>query len=179
MIKIISGVLSALCIATLGVVAINELPASATNIPACGLSASFPWASPEGSGTAGSTYYELEISNISNATCTLVGFPSVQAVDAHGNRLGDLATHSGTPTIVTLAPDSTSHVVLRVTDADNLCPTSITNSTTLKLTIPGFKPSSVPGEGDEFGYFPLMVCEDVPSMSVSPVELGVGIPLYG
>ncbi len=44
-----------------------------------------------GDGTAGGTYYMLELSQHLAATCTLFGFPGVSAVGAGGHQLGSAA----------------------------------------------------------------------------------------
>jgi hypothetical protein len=76
------------------------------------------WIGIPGSGAAGSTYYQLEISNVSGKTCTLYGFPGVSAIKAGGGRLGSPADRlTGYSELrVTLAPYTTAHVVLQITD---------------------------------------------------------------
>src|SRR5271166_1487683 len=68
------------------------------------------WLGSPGNGTAGSTYYDLEISNTSRSTCTLYGYPGVSANNG-GGQLGRAAgrDHSRPSTLVTLRPGGTTH----------------------------------------------------------------------
>ena len=150
-------------------------PASATSVPAaCSQANIFPWASMMGDGTAGTIYYELELSNIGTATCTLVGFPSVWAINETGNQVGLLATHDGARSVVTLAPLGTAHVDLGVIDSGALCSGPL-DGASLRVVPPGFPPV-VTGEQDTVGFFPLQICPTRASMHVSAVEAGTGIP---
>lgn len=45
----------------------------------------------EGQGAAGTWYYPLEFTNISNHTCRVWGYPGVSATNANGKQLGDAA----------------------------------------------------------------------------------------
>jgi hypothetical protein len=79
------------------------------------------WIGLPGDGTAGSTYYMLEISNTSHATCSLYGFPGVSAVSAGGHQAGSAAGRASylTERPLTLTPDATVHAVLQITDVSN------------------------------------------------------------
>jgi len=81
------------------------------------------WIGIPGDGTAGSTYYQLEISNVSRSTCTLYGYPGVSAV-AGNTQLGSAARRdpSHRDTLVTLVPGGTSHVILQITDVGVFSP---------------------------------------------------------
>jgi hypothetical protein len=74
-----------------------------------------------GSGAAGSTYYPIEFTNTSGATCTLYGYPGVSFITASGGQLGAAATEDPTypRELVTLTPGAVAHAELRVTDAMN------------------------------------------------------------
>jgi hypothetical protein len=75
------------------------------------------WLGVPGNGTAGSTYYQLEISNISGSTCTLYGYPGVSAW-RDGQQLGSAAARNPVhpKSLLTLTPGSTVHVILQITD---------------------------------------------------------------
>ena len=75
------------------------------------------WLGFPGSQTAGSSYYQLEISNISQHACTLYGFPGVSAW-RDGGQVGSAAARApGHPEdLLTLAPYSTVHVILQIVD---------------------------------------------------------------
>ena len=83
------------------------------------------WIGVPGNGTAGSNYYELEISDTSSATCTLYGFPGVSALGPGGVRLGSAAGRNsgyGKEQLITLQQGETAHVVLQITDTGNYPP---------------------------------------------------------
>lgn len=136
-----------------------------------------PWMGIPGGATAGSTYYELEISNISNRTCTQYGFPGVSALGAGGRELGSYAHRllGYTVLTVTLAPEQTEHVILRITDVGVYSPAACgpTTAYALRIYAPGdytsmrlpftFQACAVPGK-----YF----------LTESPVLAGAGIPGY-
>ena len=79
------------------------------------------WLGLPGSPTAGSSYYQLEISNISGQACTLYGFPGVSAITARGRQIGSAAArnHGYEELRVTLGQYQTAHVVLQITDVGN------------------------------------------------------------
>jgi Protein of unknown function (DUF4232) len=91
-----------------------------TGPPSCVTSALAASIGP-GSGAAGSTYYPIEFTNTSGATCTLYGYPGVSFITASGGQLGAAATEDPTypRELVTLTPGAVAHAELRVTDAMN------------------------------------------------------------
>jgi Protein of unknown function (DUF4232) len=124
-----------------------------------------------GGGTAGSTYYPLEFSNVGHHACALRGFPGVSAYGATGTQVGPAASrmggHHGT---VTLAPGATAHAILRITDWGALCSTEVVAGG-LKVFAPGETRSEpVP--------FSFGACAHRGVLSVGPVRAGVGIPGY-
>jgi hypothetical protein len=84
------------------------------------------WLGYPGSHAAGSTYYELEISNISRHTCTLYGYPGVSAVrnamQLEGSPAGRVPGHA--ENLLTLVPGSTVHVILQIADVYNFSPSA-------------------------------------------------------
>jgi len=74
-----------------------------------------------GGGAAGSVYYRLELTNLSTATCTVNGYPKVNAVDRKGHRFGAFATHEKGKAAkkVTLAPGQTASAQLQATITAN------------------------------------------------------------
>jgi uncharacterized protein DUF4232 len=95
-------------------------PAAAV-APRCATSALTVWLGLPGDGTAGSTFYQLELSNTSGRTCTLYGFPGVSAVGRSGGQLGHAASrdHADHIRLVTLRRGATAHVLLQITDVAN------------------------------------------------------------
>lgn len=95
----------------------GAIQAGRTATPACTTSGLDVWLDTQGSGAAGTTYFNLEFTNLSGGTCTLSGFPGVSATDLNGNQLGSAAVRSGTPQSVTLANGATAVAVLGIREA--------------------------------------------------------------
>jgi len=95
------------------------------------------WLGVPGNGTAGSTYDQLELSNISARTCTLYGFPGVSAAGPDGRQLGTAASrdYSDPIRLVTLRPGATAHAVLRLVDVGNFPPAACRPATALGLRV--------------------------------------------
>ena len=152
--------------------------AATSPIATCGAAETEVWAAVEGVGTAGTIYYELELSNVGNRTCTLRGYPSVWGVNAHGVKVGVPASDSGSPGRVVLRPGATAHAVLGVTTTGAVCGTLVVAAAGLRVVPPGQTLPKTPGERDEVEHFPLQVCASRSSMHVLPVHAGTGIPNY-
>jgi hypothetical protein len=140
----------AIALASAGSPAAAGSPATAAAAAArCHTGSLTDWIGLPGDGTAGSTYYMLEISNTSRATCTLFGFPGVSAVSAGGHQLGRAAGRSSgwSELPLTLAPAATVHVVLGITDVINF-PASACHPATaagLRVYAPGaFRSQVIP-----------------------------------
>jgi hypothetical protein len=89
--------------------------------PACATSA-LPATIGAGNGAAGSTYYALNFTNTSAATCTLLGYPGVSFVTGvGGSQIGRAASRNPliADHLVTLEPGATAHTTLQVVDALN------------------------------------------------------------
>jgi hypothetical protein len=134
------------------------------------------WLGMPGNGAAGSTFYQLEISNISGRSCTLFGYPGVSAIRA-GHQVGSAAgrDHSHPSTLLTLAPGSTVHVILQVTDVGNFSPSSCkpTQAFALRVYAPGdYSAKQVP--------FTFGACgkSGPVFLHVSSTIAGAGIPGY-
>jgi len=89
---------------------------AASAAPKCHTSDLTVWLGVPGEGASGSTFYQLELSNTSHTTCTLLGFPGVSAVGPGGQQLGSPATrdHSDPTRLVTLRRGATAHVFLKI-----------------------------------------------------------------
>jgi hypothetical protein len=91
------------------------------------------WLNTSGSGAAGSSYYNLEFTNLSTHSCSLIGYPGVSAIGVAGQQLGSAASHDAehADALITLSSGSansgldgfqtgnTATVVLQITDASN------------------------------------------------------------
>jgi Domain of unknown function (DUF4232) len=134
------------------------------------------WLGEPGDGTAGSTYYQLELSNISHRTCTLYGFPGVSALSG-GKQLGTAAKRSaGDPErIVTLAPRATTHVVLQITDTGVYSPSACKPATAQSLRV--YPPGAYNSIVVPFSFRACAKHGPV-VLHVTPVLAGTGIPGY-
>jgi hypothetical protein len=169
---------AAILIPAVALAAPGRAAAPQASAPGCTASQVQPWLGLPGSGTAGSTFYQLEISNVSKSTCTLRGFPGVSAQAADGRQFGSPAGRdfSGPVRLVTLAPGATSHVELQVTDVGVFSPAQCgqTISQSLRVFAPGDFRSH------EIGGASFQVCSKAGPvyLHVSPVAAGTGIPLF-
>jgi hypothetical protein len=96
------------------------VPAGAvrSTTPACTTSGLDVWLNTQGSGAAGTTYYQLEFTNLSGTSCTLFGYPGVSGRTLTGIQLGSAAARVGvTPNTVTLANGATAFARLGITNA--------------------------------------------------------------
>ena len=97
--------------------------APAATTPPCATSGLDVWLDTQGKAALGTTYYNLEFTNLSGVSCTLSGYPAVSAVTLTGTPLGSGSFPSGgTPHTVTLANGATAHAVLGITDTANFPP---------------------------------------------------------
>jgi Protein of unknown function (DUF4232) len=94
-----------------------------TATPSCATSGLDIWMNTQGNGALGTTYYHLEITNLSGSTCTLFGYPGVSGVTLTGTQLGSAASRNGrTPHTVTLANGATAHALVGIVEAGNFPP---------------------------------------------------------
>ncbi len=76
----------------------------------------------QGNGAAGSTYYPLDFTNNSGASCTLFGYPGVSFVTSiGGSQIGSAASRNpALPSeLVTIPPGGIAHATLQVVNAEN------------------------------------------------------------
>jgi Protein of unknown function (DUF4232) len=156
--------------------AATSAAASPAAIHRCYQSELTAWLGVPGGGAAGSTYYELELSNVSGQWCTLYGYPGVSALTS-GTEDGSPAarTASHTSHLVTLAPGATAHAILQITDAGNFPPSTCqpATATTLRVYAPGdFSSLTFP--------YSFTACSQAGPiyLHVSTTIAGTGIPGY-
>ncbi len=108
-------------IASGAALASDTVRVSSAAIPACQASQLGVWiAIAQANGAAGTIYYPLNFTNVSERSCFLHGFPGVSAIDHNGHQLGSPAgwvTRTAAHTVV-LAPGSTAHAILQYGDAE-------------------------------------------------------------
>jgi Protein of unknown function (DUF4232) len=124
-----------------------------------------------GGGTAGSTYYPLEFSNVGRRACTLTGYPGVSGYRGGGAQVGPPASRNGQRHgTVTLAPGATAHAILRIVDWGAVCSKEVV-ADGLKV----FPPGETNSEPVPFSFG---ACAQRGVLIVGPVGAGVGIPGY-
>lgn len=140
-------------------VAARPTPSSAAVAPSCTTSQLDVWLNTSGNGAAGSSYYSLNLTNLSAHSCTLYGYPGVSAVTQVGIQLGSSAAfdpaHPSSRVTLTSArtaqgfENSTSRntatVIMQITVAENF-PLSVCAPITaagLRVYPPGQKESTV------------------------------------
>jgi len=93
----------------------SAAPTAPAAISKCAASQLAVWVNADSAnGTAGTTYFNLEYTNIGRGTCYLYGYPGVSATTLGGAQIGKAATRdSGTPArVIDLAPGRTAHSFL-------------------------------------------------------------------
>ena len=113
---------AAALVACAAMAAIVAAPTAATaGTPACSASSLVGWLDTQGSGAAGSSFYELQFTNLSRRSCRLAGYPGVSAVDLGGRQVGHAASRDSLhpASAVTLPAGGSAHTVLRIVDAGN------------------------------------------------------------
>jgi hypothetical protein len=123
------AVAAVICAAALAPLAASGAVTTA-GTPTCATSGLVIWLDTHGSGTAGSTYYKLGLTNLSGRACTLFGYPGVSAVNLGRRQLGSAASRDNAHErrTVTLARGATATAVLRIADAQNF-PSSVCRQT--------------------------------------------------
>ena len=151
-------------------------PARPAAAPGCTQAQLQTWIGLPGDATAGTTFFELEISNVSAQTCTLLGFPGVSAT-SDGKQVGSPARRNNSHPVrlITLGRGATAHVDLGIVDVFNF-PTSSCHPVTaagLRVFAPNdFRAQEIP--------FSFKACSTAGPkfLTVSPVVAGTGIPLF-
>ncbi len=125
-------------------------------------------------GTAGSSYWPLQFTNLSRHACAMRGFPGVSAVGRNGHQLGSSASwdHVIPVRTVVLAPGATAHTILRygdvtVTTAPGCHP--VFSTFELRIYPPGQHRAT-------YAAFDLQACSHAGPvyLGVEPLQPGVG-----
>ncbi len=127
-------------------------------------------------GTAGTIYQVIVLTNTSNATCTLYGYPGVSFVTGvGGSQIGKPASKNPVvpKALVTLAPGAKADVLLAVHDAGAIPGCKIMTAKWLRIYPPG-------DYGSIYVQYNSMACANrlKSIMSVSPVRVGAGSASY-
>jgi len=173
-------------LASFGVVVSEAAPVSAAQqVPACATSGLVVWLDTMGNGTAGGTYYNLELTNLSGHSCTLRGYPGVSAVNLTGEQLGSAASRDtvAAPGLVTLKSgtsaaglppvgiDATATVVLKITDVGVYGPSSCKYVTASGLRV--YPPDQT---ASKVVPFPFVACSRTGPVFLQVSSVGKDIP---
>ena len=125
--------------------------------PVCQTHGLVIWLNTNGSGTAGTTFYRLNFTNLSGHACTLEGFPFVTAVNLSGHQVGNRAifNHIHPVHVVTLGRGKTVRALLGVRHTANF-PASKCHP----VTAAGFRvfPPTGVSAGSKLVPFPFSAC---------------------
>jgi hypothetical protein len=150
--------------------------ASSRATPPCQSSGVDDWLATNGSGTAGTTFYHLEFTNLSGHACTLQGFPFVLAVNLSGHQIGNRAVfnHAFPANPVTVGTGKTIHAVLGLVDTGNFPAAACHPVTAAGLEV--FAPTGINEVGRTVP-FPFRACSTAGShapnfLNVTPVRPG-------
>jgi hypothetical protein len=116
----------------------TSVAGATTGVPRCTTGDLDVWLNTSGNGAAGSSYYDLEFTNLSSHSCTISGYPGVSALGTSGQQLGIAAGHNAQHAValITLTSGSqkagmdgfqtgnTATVVLAITDAGDYSPSA-------------------------------------------------------
>jgi hypothetical protein len=105
-------------------------------------------------GAAGTWYYPLEFTNVSDHTCRTWGWPGVSAANATGHQLGDAAQrlHYYTPYWVNIGAGATAHALLAYGSAEvQTSGCKPANASQIKVYAPNQRTADI-------GFFSLPVC---------------------
>ena len=97
-------------------------PVTSRSAPACATSRLVVWLNTApGGAAAGSSYVDLEFTNLSGRACTLRGYPGVSAINLGGAQLGSAAGRNPLHPLrtITLAPGASAVALLQIADALN------------------------------------------------------------
>ena len=152
-------------------------PAPAAHVsPKCAASQLTAWIGLPPTGAAGTTTYQLELSNISHRSCTLQGFPGVSAIGRHG-QLGHAAVrnHSHKSRLITLHPRGTAHVELGITSTSGSAPGTCGAVKAEGLKV--FPPNDRRALRVDFAF---ETCRDrsAKDLGISTTIRGTGIPMF-
>jgi hypothetical protein len=157
---------------TLAATSASAAPSSPAGAARCVSGNTTVWTGEPGDGTAGTIFFEIQISNTGRHACTLQGYPGVSEVNGNGQQVGKPARHAGSKPLVTIPAGGTAHFVLGVEDPGAACPNAhpVTGHE-LKVYAPGqFNAEQTP--------FTASVCPHTVSLNVDAVHANAGIPNF-
>ncbi|MGZ4439785.1 MAG: DUF4232 domain-containing protein [Gaiellaceae bacterium] len=154
----------------------GSVPTAPSHTPRCAASGLAVWIGlGEGGATAGSTFYPLELTNVSSHTCHLFGFPGASAFAGH--QLGSPAqrNHTVAEHTVTLVPGDTAHTVVQISDVGNFSRSQCAPVTAFGLKV--IPPDETTSKGVPFSFRACSKAGPI-FLTVQPAQPGVGVPGY-
>jgi hypothetical protein len=152
-------------------------PAAPAAAPHCTNAQLQTWMGLPGDATAGTTFFELEISNVSAHSCTLFGFPGVSATGQAAKQVGSPAVRNSSHPVrlITLGRGGTAHVDLGIVDALAFPAATCHPVTATGLRV--FAPNDFQSQVIPFSF---RACSKAGPkfLTISPVVAGTGIPLF-
>ena len=130
--------------------------APAASTPRCTAADLSVWVNVgEANGAAGTIFYPLEFTNVSNHACHLFGYPGVSATNANGKQLGNAAGRNPrfAATTVTIAKGGTAHADLGWVEVGNFPPGGCKPTTATFVRV--FPPNATHSDK---GFAPLRAC---------------------
>ncbi len=166
-------------LATLTTLALTASTSADALQPACTSSGLVVWLDTMGNGTAGSTYFDLEFTNLSGHSCVLTGYPGVSGVDLNAHQLGSAASrnaeHGAAPITLNSGTSAnmagaTATAVLRITDVANF-----PSSTCKQVTAAGLRVYPPGQTASKLIPFPFRACSrSGPTyLSVEAIQKGI------
>jgi hypothetical protein len=151
-------------------------------LPKCATSSLDVWFDTVGNGAAGTSYYQMYLTNFSGHTCTLEGYPGVSGVSITQHQLGSAASRNNIyPTkVITLTSagaglssatsSNTALVTIGIVDAGNY-----SASTCKPVTAAGLKVYPPSQTASKFVPFPFSACSKAGALylTTSAVEKSV------
>jgi hypothetical protein len=145
----------------------TSLAGASTGAPRCTTGQLVVWLNTTGNGAAGSSYYNLEFTNLSAHACALRGFPGVSAINVANQQIGSAAGHNAehAAALITLSSGAansgldgfqtgdTATVVLQITDAGNY-----SNSTCGRVAAAGLRVFPPDQTASKVIPFPFVTC---------------------
>jgi len=122
--------------------------AGVSSVAACSPHTTVVWLESRGEPGAGSVYYTVGLTNLSQRSCSLHGYPGVSAIDVTGQQLGSAAGRNArfpVQTIV-LAPGASGRFLLQVNEPGFFPKTACgaaARAAALRIFLPGATTSSV------------------------------------
>jgi hypothetical protein len=168
--KFTSALAASLAVVTMmsGLVLQTTVTAGATKSAArCTTGDLVVWLDTTGNGAAGSSYYNLEFTNLSAHACTIDGYPGVSALSLAAQQLGNAAGHDAQhpSSLITLSSGAahsglggfqtgaTATAVLQITDAGNY-----PSSTCVPVAAAGLRVYPPDQTASKFVPFPFVAC---------------------